>query len=530
MLGVSAEVSAADLPASGVQAVSTPTEEEAPAAIRFAIDHFIVDGAALLSQADFDQVVKPYVGQQKDFSDVQHALEAVEELYAKNGYSAVHVLLPEQELEAGTVHFQVIEDRYGKVIVKDNKFFSEASVLRAIPSVHPGGIPRAQQISRELKLANENPARQINVVLKAGEGEDEVDASVLVSDIKPDLWSINVDNTGSSETGRSRIGLSYRHANLFDQGHVGQVQMQVSPQYMDRVKVFGGSYKIPLFQSGRSVEFFVGYSNINSLVGGLSNFQGGGTLFSSRYNMFLERMGTFDSTLTLGADWRKFSKVALTNPPPITLYEDIVVTPLSVAYSAQGKAGKGDVNFNTSFVLNVPLASQGKSADFIKYDRVNMAPPIPVYKPNYKVIRFGAGYFKAFEHDWQFRTGLNGQWSGDTLIHGEQMRLGGAEGVRGFSEGSETGGIGARVNVETYTPAFEYGPTKLRGLVFVDAGAVKSKESNATSISSAGFGLRSGYGEQYSLRVDMGRIMKAGTDSLQSKGDWRVHATLSATF
>jgi len=37
-----------------VQAVPTPSVEEAPADIRFAINRFIVDGAALLSQVDFD--------------------------------------------------------------------------------------------------------------------------------------------------------------------------------------------------------------------------------------------------------------------------------------------------------------------------------------------------------------------------------------------------------------------------------------------------------------------------------------------
>ncbi|MDO8312973.1 MAG: ShlB/FhaC/HecB family hemolysin secretion/activation protein, partial [Sideroxyarcus sp.] len=500
--------------------------EEPPPVIRFAIDRFVVEGAKLLTQAEFDKAVAPYVGKQKDFSDVQHALEAVEELYAQRGYSAVHVLLPEQELEAGTVRFQVIEGRFGTVTVKDNRFASEENVLNAIPSVRKGGVPSAKRIARELRLANENPARQLNVVLKAGEQDDQVDASVLVTDSDPVQWSATLDNSGSKETGRSRLGFSFRDANAFDSDHVAQVQIQMSPQYLDRVKVFGGSYKIPLYQYGHSVEFFGGYSNVNSLVGGLSNFQGGGLMFSSRYNVPLERWGTFDPRVTFGLDWRKFSKIELTNPPPTILYDDIVVTPLSVAYSAQGRMGKGDVNFNGSFVLNVPTMSQGKSADFAAYDHINFSSP----KPAYKVLRYGAAYFAAFAKDWQFRTALSGQWSGDTLIQGEQMRLGGADAVRGFSEGSETGEVGAKLNLEVYSPAYEKGDAKLRGLVFVDGGMVKVKGGNSTTISGAGFGLRSAYSEHYSLRLDVGRIMKAGNDPEQLKGDWRIHASLSATF
>jgi hemolysin activation/secretion protein len=520
---ISLPIHAADISASGV-AATAPTIEEAPEIIHFAINAYIIDDAQLLTQADFDAVVAPFVGKEKDFSDVQRALEAVEELYASHGYSAVHVLLPEQELEAGTVHFQVIEGHYGKIIVKDNRFVSEQNALDAIPSVRSGGVPRAKQVGRELRLANENPARQLNVVLKAGEKDDEVDASVLVTDSKPELWTMTFDNSGSPETGRSRLGLAYRHANLFDSDHVAQVNVQVSPSYMDRVKVLGGSYKVPLYDLGHSVEVFGGYSNVNSLVGE-TNFQGGGLIFSSRYNIPLDRWGTFDPRVSFGLDWRKFDKIKMTGVAQ-PLYNDIVVTPLSVAYSAQGKVGKGDVNFNTSFAMNVPLMSKGKSADFANYDLTYFSKPTATYK----AIHFGAGYFTTFGGDWQFRTAMNGQWSGDTLIQAEQMRLGGADGVRGFSEGFKSGEIGARIMIETYTPAFEMSAAKTRGLVFVDAGRVTSKAEGSSNISSSGFGLRTAITESSSLRVDAGRILDSGNDSQQLKGDWRIHAALSATF
>jgi len=500
---------------------------DTPPVLKFPVHQYIVEGAKLLTKADFDLVVAPYVGKEKDFSDVQYALEAVEELYAQRGYSAVHVLLPEQELEAGTVRFEVIESRFGKVTVKNNKFFSRSNVLYAIPAVREGGVPRAKDIARQLRLANENPAKQLNVVLKAGETDEELDASVLVNDTNPKQWVVTLDNTGSKETGVSRLGVSFRDAGMFNRDHVGQIQMQISPQYVSRVKVLGGSYKIPLYNLGHSFEFFGGYSNINSLVGGLSNFQGGGLMFSSRYNIPLERIGRFDPRLTFGLDWRKFSKIQLTSPTTTVLYDDIVVTPLSVAYTVQGKLAKSDVNANVSFTANVPKASKGKSADFAAYDKVNFSSPTPAYK----VLHLGGGYFTQFGGDWQFRGALNLQWSKDKLIQGEQMRLGGADGVRGFSEGSETGEKGAKFNLETYTPAWQRGQMNMRGLVFLDGGNVRSSSANSsTSISGAGFGLRAGYDEHYSLRMDAGRIMKAGTDATQLKGDWRIHATLAGTF
>jgi len=501
-------------------------EDETPPPLRFTIERYVVEGAVLLTQQDFDAAVAPYVGKDKDFSDVQYALEAIEALYAERGYSAIHVLLPEQELEAGTVRFQVIEGHYGKVTVKNNQFFSETNVLHALPSVRSGGVPKSKQVARELRLANENPARQINVVLKGGERDNEVDASVQVSDSKPSQWTVTLDNSGTEETGRSRLGLSYRHANLFDRDHVGQVQMQTSPQHPDRVKVVGGSYKVPLYQYGHSVEFFGAYSNINSLVGGLSNFQGGGLMFSTRYNVPLERRGTFDPRLAFGLDWRKFSKVELTTPPPTTLYDEIVVTPLSVAYATQGKLGKGDLGLNASLTVNVPVASSGKSADLAAYDHVN--PPDP--PPGYQELHLGGNFAASTTNDWQMRGLCRGQWSGDSLIQAEQMRLGGADGVRGFAEGSESGERGGLCNLEGYTPALDWKNTGTRALLFFDGGAVYPKGSHRSVIMGAGVGLRASYSDSLALRLDAGRIVNAGTDPKQLQGDWRIHASLAGTF
>jgi hemolysin activation/secretion protein len=507
---------------------ATPAASEADTAmLRFTISQYVVEGASLLSHAELDAAVAPYVGSNKDFSDVQRALEAVEAAYAKRGYSAVRVLLPEQELEKGTVRFRVVESHFGKVTVKDNHFVSEANALNAVPSVRTGGVPRTKQISRELKFANENPARKMNVVLKPGEKDDEVDANVIVTDSKPSIWGVSVDNTGTPETGRARLGLSYLNANAFNADHIAGVQYLVSPQYPDRVKVLGGSYKIPFYKSSSSLEFFAGYSNVNAVVGGLSNFQGGGKLLSMHYNYMLERVGAFDPNLSFGLDWRDFRRIELANPPPTVLYNEIVVVPLSVTYAAMGKFTNSDGNFNLSIVANIPGANKGQAEDFATYDKVNLTNP----NPHYKLLRYGVGYSRVIGNGWLFRTALNGQWSNDVLVQGEQIRLGGADAVRGFSEGSEGGDSGARLNLEGYTPDFGKGNIRTRALAFYDAGqASLSGNPGKTTISAAGIGLRANYAEQYSLRLDVARIMKAGIDPEQQAGDWRAHLSLNATF
>jgi len=489
------------------------------AALRFDITGYTLEGATLLTQAEIDAAVQPFTGKDKDFSDVQHALEAVEEAYAARGFSAVRVQLPEQELEKGSVRFQVVESRFGKVTVKDNRFVSAANALNALPSVVSGGVPKTKQIARELKFANENPSRQLNVVLKAGEKDELVDANIIVTDSKPSTWGVTMDNTGTIETGSTRLGVSYRNANLFDADHVGSLQFQTSPEHVNRVLVLGGSYKIPLYRLGDSVEFTGGYSNVNSILGGLDAVKGGGTTLGARYTHPLEKMAGFEPRLAFGLDWRKFSGIYFNNT---LISPEIVVMPLSVAYAAQGKLAKSDLGFNASFAANLPGMHKGKVADFAAYN--------PLANAHYKVARYGANYAQLLGDDWQIRAALSGQHSPDTLIPGEQIRLGGADAVRGFSEGSAGGDSGVRWGLEGYTPDFGKGDFKAQALAFFDTGEARSADGTRSSISGAGIGLRAGYAEQFSLRLDAARIINADTDPLQKVGDWRVHVNLSVSF
>jgi hemolysin activation/secretion protein len=313
---------------------------------------------------------------------------------------------------------------------------------------------------------------------------------------------------------------------MFDKDQVASFQTQISPEHTDRVRVFSGSYKIPFYASGNSAEFSIAHSNVNSLVGGLSNFQGGGDILSSRYNQPLEKVGSFEPRLAYGLDLRDFKPVQQTTPPVTVLYNEIVVTPISLTLSAQGKVGTADVGVNISAAENIPLMSKGRAADFAQYDLVNQSSP----SVSYRIVRYGGNYMMPIWGAWQFHAAFNGQLSNDLLIQGEQIRLGGMDGVRGFSEGSEGGDSGVRGNIELYTPAKTVWQLNTRFLVFYDAGQASTKAGSNVSIASYGAGIRSAYSDSVTLRVDAGRIAKEGTDPQQLKGDWRVHLVLSATF
>ena len=81
---------------------------------KFAIQRYAISGNSLLPNEELERIVAPYTGEQKDFADIQRALEAVEQAYRARGYGVVRVVLPEQDITNGVVQFRVVEARVVK--------------------------------------------------------------------------------------------------------------------------------------------------------------------------------------------------------------------------------------------------------------------------------------------------------------------------------------------------------------------------------------------------------------------------------
>ena len=156
-----------------------------PAPVKFQIQSYVVEGNTLLSQGEIDRTVKPFTGKDRDFGDIQRALEALQNVYVSRGYNAVRVSVPEQDIRAGQVRLRVVEARVRRVKVEGNRFFDESNVKRGLPSLKEGTSPNTKALGKDAQLVNENPAKQVSVALQAADDPGQVDATVRVTDEKP---------------------------------------------------------------------------------------------------------------------------------------------------------------------------------------------------------------------------------------------------------------------------------------------------------------------------------------------------------
>jgi hemolysin activation/secretion protein len=508
-------------------AVSAAWAQESGDTVRFDITRFDVGGNTLLPASEVARTVAPFAGPNRDFGDVQRALEALEALYHERGYNVVTVQLPEQELGGGVVRLNVMQAKIGKVTVTGNKEFSEANIQRSLPTLQPGQTPNLKKVSANLKLANENPAKKVKLSLGAAEADDAVDARVEVADERPWKVMLNGDNTGTESTGKTHTGVVLQHANLFGRDHVGSLQYTTTAEHPDQVAVWGAGYHIPLYALGDSIDLFGSYSNVDSgsVNAGLFNLavSGKGTVFGLRYNSILPRRGEYESRIVAGFDHKAFKNSVVFAGQDFG--NNVTVRPLSVGYVASLPLAAGALDYSTTLVGNVPGGPRGRAEDF--------AAARAGAKASWKALRFAGAVSRALPGDWQARVIANGQYTADALIPGEQFGAGGSTSVRGFGERDLAADSGVVANAELYTPDLcRRANWQCRLLAFYDTAYGKRNhvlagELTSTTIASAGLGLRFAMGSSASVQLDVGHVVHQGALAGNSKNKLHVRVGLA---
>jgi hemolysin activation/secretion protein len=188
---------------------------------------------------------------------------------------------------------------------------------------------------------------------------------------------------------------------------------------------------------------------------------------------------------------------------------DITVHPLSIAYQSNRPISGGELGQSLTLVQNIPGGDRGGSDDFLR----NRAGA----KAAYTLLRFGMSLSHLFGEQWQGRALLNGQYTRDALVPGEQFGIGGSTSVRGMDERVLATDSGLALNLELYTPNLcpSHPSWQCRALGFVDAATGRRNKSwagevSSTSANSTGLGLRVDMGSSASLQVDYGHVLHAG--------------------
>lgn len=531
----------------------------------FEIRQIDVRGNTLLASDAIDRLLRPFVGRDKGFRDIQMALEALESAYRRAGYNAVQVITPEQELTGGTLRLVVQETPVGKVTISGNRHFSEENIRAALPGLREGSSPNARRLSENVQLANENPARQIDVVLGVSETTPgQLDATVKVEDEAPLRVFLNADNTGSESVGRHRTGIGLRHANLWNRDHIATFAYTTSPDAPQgtKVDIFSLGYRLPLFAIGDSIDLFYAKSSINAPASSFAvdsslGLSGKGDLYGIRWNHYFARHGEWSTRLVGGWDIKAMKTTCTNSGAPIPPGTSASCTPyttrpLSLTYSGTWQRPGAAADFSAGAAYNLPTGSRydytmtnGASGN----DRYSLVSGSRATRDDFTVLKFSGSVSRSLPANWMARVAGSYQSSlGDPLPGSEQIGLAGAQAVRGFHERVVASDSGFVANIELYAPDVAPAlalPGDLRPLLFLDAargnnhkmaGSNGALVNEPYGIMGAGMGLRYSYRKDVQIRFDLASVLEAGpaqriTDSTSAhNGDWRGHVNVTLGF
>lgn len=509
-----------------------------PPGVEVQVDGFEIEGNTLLPLDRIQERIRPWLGQ-RTIGQLREAASAVQDLYRRAGYGGVVAFVPEQTVNTGTIRIRVVEGKLQAIDVLDNQYFSRENILASLPALQLGKTPDVRLIDAQIQMANENPAKVIQLLLQPGSEPGSVGAKISVSEGKVQRWNTRLDNTGGERTGRWRAAVGWQHADLSGRDDVLSTEFQTSPGHWGEVRVFSLGCRLPLYGHSMALDAFAARSDVDggtsqTAAGDLA-FSGRGRIAGLRLSRYLERWGNVDQRVQLGFEQRDYlNDCSIAGLPPGACGgagASVRLSPLSLGYTLQ-VASEYRVGFSATLLHNPGWG--GRNAGAADFDRVRAGAT-----PSYSVARFSANLSVPIWNFGTFEARTSGQYATRALVPGEAFGAGGAQSVRGFEERELNGDRGVRASFEYWTPnllSIVPGAEKIRlqVLAFADAAWLNQIGSDVCLVGqsscrmgSLGVGLRAGIPDSQ-IRLDLARPMSAGNPT--RKGDWKLHVLLQQSF
>jgi len=525
--GVLAEESAsAASPVGAHSRAAAPQQKEAT----FNVWEYRVTGNSLIDRTLVERTVYGFLGPHRTIKDVEAARVALETLYKNSGFPTVVVDLPEQNVSNGIVTLQVVQGTIDRTRISGSRYFSLGEIRNSIPALAEDQVPYLPDVQAQLQSLNQaSPDRQVTPIFRPGRTPGTVEVELRVKDELPVHGSVEVNGRNSADTSRTRLVGTLRYDNLWQRLHSMSLMYQVSPENLNEVKVFAGTYVLPVGRSDDRLALYAIRSESDSQVAtaGALAVIGKGTILGARWVMPLPASQNYYHSLTLGGDWKDF------NEGTQLVGADTLDTPID--YSSFATEYSGSLLGNstlTSFSLGAHVAPRGLGNSESEFDNKRLGA-----RPNFAYATADLSEDYKMGHGLRLRGAMQGQLSGQPLISNEQFSAGGAESVRGYHEAEVLGDDGLQASLELHGPTIatlaKQGFSDFHPLVFADGALVKVRDplpgtESQQEIYGAGFGMRIAWQKAFEGMLDFAWPF-ASTDSTD-KGDLRVHFLLRSGF
>jgi hemolysin activation/secretion protein len=412
---------------------------------------------------------------------------------------------PEEPIDAdreppkkSPLRLQIKEIPLGQVRFEGNGYYLTSFLRRHFHPVLEGPLLQQKKLDRTIRLINEFPDLRVNAILMLGKELSSTDLLLQIKDARPVHLTLESNNFRGKTTGNFDVTATLTWGDITGHGDVALIRTLYAASAIVDFPLFQIRYTVPIGIAGTKLD--LSYARSHFAVG--EEF------------IFLDIRGenkTYDATVTV--PWKRETSRSIdtvagvsgksAKSSSIDASQDFHDEIRSVFFGINWSERKSD---RRHFVVGGTMSQGlgtilgGTGADHASASRTG-AKNWPT-KINFNLrenLMIGERY------SLQFRA--SGQLASQPLLVSDQFGMGGADSVRGFTQGEGVGDNGVTASGELRASLDQQG--RFFVTAFVDSGisflsqAEPGQESHV-ALTGAGFGLRAGLGQTLYGRIDIG--------------------------
>lgn len=239
--------------------------------VSFVLERVAFRGARAFGEHELNALVADRIGQTVSFADLQELAQRVTRHYHRHGYILAQAILPVQEIENGSVEISVVEGRLGNVSLEFDPAtpIAEERVQAMLAPLASDGPLHGPRYERTMLLMSDLPGVRPQSTLETGRQAGSSDLVVQVAPGDRVRFTAELDNHGTREVGRWRLGGTMRWASPLRIGDNLDLRLLASDERLfdGDGTVFGRlAYELPLGANGTRLG--MGASRVSYSLGG----------------------------------------------------------------------------------------------------------------------------------------------------------------------------------------------------------------------------------------------------------------------
>ena len=479
---------------------------------KITVSGFRFTGAqAVATEAELQQVVSYFVGQDLSLADLQDVAAQVTNYLREKGYFLARAYLPKQEIVDGIVEIAIITGQVqgepsiqlsGPVRIKEQVIRDMAS-----QGVQAGETIQQEKLERSILLMNDLPGISAKSILEKGDAPGTTKVTIEAQEGPLFNGLLSANNFGNRYTG-SFQGIAQAAAN--DLAGIGD-QLSLSLTGAEGLMKGAIAYQLPLGSSG--LKGSLAYTGLGYELGKeykSLDVEGTAHTLTAQLSYPLMRTRKFSLWQALGYDYR-----ALADESGGVDISDRTLHVVSshTTVNSYDQWGGGGLS-NISLLISAGDLDHGLAAEAAT-DSVTARAEGDFYKFAGSLSRL-----QRLTQDFSLFAAFSGQLANQNLDSSEKFILGGPAGVRAYPVGEASGDEGHSLTAEIrYSPSWEILSNTLQCVAFFDTGRIKMHDSpwtnsitnatgkNSYDLSGAGFGVNLDMPGRYSLRTSFAQVI-----------------------